>query len=301
MLGICGLFSRLAPGSSMPMISTDTPVIGVNLNAPNSTETNSSLPTHLATGTIDIPVSLSLPDCIHDNQPQQGKVIKVVDGDTIHVLISGQDFTVRYIGMNTPENTNQHEYFGPEAFAKNSQLVAGQEVSLYKDISETDRYGRLLRYVFINKSFINYEMVIQGFAKAIKYPPDTACAAVLSQAQDSARASGLGLWAGNTAITARPSSVSNSLKITNVDKIAEYVTIQNPTATPVALTGWRLVSEKGSQTCGLGGIIQDGASLQIWTKSGPGFSCNLPENIWNNQESDPAVLYNPQGQEVARY
>jgi micrococcal nuclease len=74
-------------------------------------------------------------------------VTKVIDGDTIHVLINGKDYKVRYIGINTPEDTTKKEWLGPEATARDKQLVAGKMVTLVKDVSETDQFGRLLRFV----------------------------------------------------------------------------------------------------------------------------------------------------------
>src|SRR3546814_695399 len=86
--------------------------------------------------------------CIPDNPPQTGKVVDVVDGDTIEVRLDqdGRTSTVRYVGMDTPESTSETEYFGPEASAKNAELVLGKNVTLIKDVSETDQYDRLLRY-----------------------------------------------------------------------------------------------------------------------------------------------------------
>jgi endonuclease YncB( thermonuclease family) len=71
-------------------------------------------------------------------------VTHVVDGDTIDVEIDGVEYTVRYIGVNTPETVDPRrgvECFGPEASAFNKQLVEGQTVGLEKDVSETE-YGR---------------------------------------------------------------------------------------------------------------------------------------------------------------
>jgi len=67
----------------------------------------------------------------------------VVDGDTIQVSIDGQDYSLRYIGIDTPETWEPIEWMGPEATAANEALVGGQTVYLEKDVSETDRYGRL--------------------------------------------------------------------------------------------------------------------------------------------------------------
>jgi micrococcal nuclease len=134
--------------------------------------------------------------CIPGNPPQTGKVVDVVDGDTIKVLLDadGQTYSVRYIGMDTPENTSQVEYFGPEATGKNSELVYGKTVTLIKDVSETDRYGRLLRYVIADDLFVNYELVAQGYANTASYPPDIACIPTFQTAEGQASTFKLGLW-----------------------------------------------------------------------------------------------------------
>lgn len=126
---------------------------------------------------------------------EQGRVVKVVDGDTIEVEVNGTPYKVRYIGIDTPESTTQIEYFGKEAAARNQALVNGREVILIKDVSETDRYGRLLRYVLVGEVFVNYELVRGGYANALRYPPDVACAEVFRAAERQAREERLGLWA----------------------------------------------------------------------------------------------------------
>jgi endonuclease YncB( thermonuclease family) len=123
-------------------------------------------------------------------------VVEVVDGDTIKVLLDqdGQSYTIRYIGMDTPENTSQVEYFAAEASAKNVQLIYGKNVTLIKEVSETDVYGRLLRHVLVDNVFVNYELVAQGYAKTVSYPPDIACIPTFQEAEQKARLSNLGLW-----------------------------------------------------------------------------------------------------------
>jgi micrococcal nuclease len=134
--------------------------------------------------------------CIPNNPAQTGTVVDVVDGDTIKVLLDedGQTYVIRYIGMDTPESTTQIEYFGAEASTKNARLVFGKEVTLIKDVSETDRYGRLLRYVIVDGLFINYELVAQGYANTASYPPDVACIPTFQAAEQEARALSIGLW-----------------------------------------------------------------------------------------------------------
>ena len=124
------------------------------------------------------------------------RVTRVVDGDTIEIE-GGQ--TVRYIGIDTPETVHPQkavECFGREASNKNKELVEGKMVQLEKDISETDKYGRLLRYVYANGVFINELLVKEGFAHASSYPPDIKYQDLLNSAQEEARSQSRGLWAG---------------------------------------------------------------------------------------------------------
>jgi len=87
------------------------------------------------------------------------------------------------------------EWMGPEASAANKALVEGKAVYLEKDVSDTDRYGRLLRYVFLaDGTFVNGELVRQGYAQAITYPPDVKYQKLLRALEQEARSRGKGLW-----------------------------------------------------------------------------------------------------------
>jgi micrococcal nuclease len=115
------------------------------------------------------------PDPINSGNVIDAQVVRVVDGDTIIVNVEGQEYRVRYIGIDTPETvhpTKPVEPFGKEASEMNKQLVEGKIVRLEKDISETDRYGRLLRYVYVDDIFVNAELVRLGYAQVTTYPPD---------------------------------------------------------------------------------------------------------------------------------
>ena len=114
---------------------------------------------------------------------------RVIDGDTIQ--ISGGD-RVRYIGMDTPE---RGQPFYAEATARNAELVKGKEIRMVKDVSETDRYGRLLRYIYVGDLFVNAELVREGYARAYRYPPDTYYAELFSQLELEAKQAGRGMWA----------------------------------------------------------------------------------------------------------
>lgn len=120
-------------------------------------------------------------------------VVGVTDGDTIDVEIEGTLYHLRYIGMDTPE---RGQPFAEEATEANRRLVEGKTVILIKDISESDPYGRLLRYVYLeNGTFVNAELVRTGFAVAANYPPDTAYAELFAQLQQEAQQNSVGRWA----------------------------------------------------------------------------------------------------------
>ncbi len=129
-------------------------------------------------------------------------VRRVKDGDTIE-LENGE--VVRYIGIDTPESVHPRrpiECFGIEASLKNKELVEGKRVRLEKDITDRDKYGRLLRYVYIEDQksgfeadfFVNLELVKEGYASVYTYPPDVKYNELFLEAQKNARENNLGLW-----------------------------------------------------------------------------------------------------------
>jgi len=110
------------------------------------------------------------PPQLDDNFSETGQVIDVIDGDTIDVLIDGTEYRVRYIGIDTPE---RDDVCYIEATDANAALVANQTVRLVQDVSEVDRYGRLLRYVYVDTLLVNAELVAGGWAESKAYRPDT--------------------------------------------------------------------------------------------------------------------------------
>lgn len=127
-------------------------------------------------------------------QKQTVKVTRVIDGDTIEIETGAR---VRYIGINAPETVNpkrEVQCFGKEATAKNRELVEGKEVRLEKDISETDKSGRLLRYVYLDNMMVNEWLVAEGYAYASSFPPDIKYQDLLQQAQARAQVEKKGLW-----------------------------------------------------------------------------------------------------------
>jgi micrococcal nuclease len=128
------------------------------------------------------PASTSTPD------PYLVKVTRVIDGDTIEIE-GGQ--RVRYIGMDTPET---YVCFYSESTNKNKELVEGKTIRLEKDVSEKDRYGRLLRYVYARDTLVNEVLVKEGYAQVSTYPPDVKYQEKFLTAQKEARDGNKGLW-----------------------------------------------------------------------------------------------------------
>ena len=116
-------------------------------------------------------------------------VTRVIDGDTI-VLAGGEH--LRYIGMDTPEIG---QLYYEEAKKANEELVLGKKVRLEKDVSEVDRYKRLLRYVYVDDTFVNAELVKRGMARSKAYRPDIKHQSELEALQKEAILEGIGLWA----------------------------------------------------------------------------------------------------------
>lgn len=124
--------------------------------------------------------------------PGTVRVTQVIDGDTI--VVQGS-YRVRYIGIDTPEVRPQPKAYAMEAWQANRRLVEGKAVRLERDVSETDRYGRLLRYVFVDGVFVNAELVRQGLARAKAYPPDIKYQDYLERLEQEAKRAGRGMWA----------------------------------------------------------------------------------------------------------
>ena len=134
-------------------------------------------------------------------------VTKIVDGDTIDVEIGGRSERVRLIGIDTPEiahpafdgrAANEAECYGEEAKQYTSGLLAiGSGVRLERDVVARDDYGRLLAYVYraSDDTFVNYEIVRQGFAQPLTIAPNTHFADLFVEAARGADDDGAGLWA----------------------------------------------------------------------------------------------------------
>lgn len=130
---------------------------------------------------------------------ERALVTRVVDGDTIVV---NDKLTVRFVGMDTPETVDPRRpvgCFGKEASDETKKLLSGKTVILQKDTSETDKYGRLLRLIYLPLEdgrilFVNDYLVREGFAKVKTYRPDVKFESQFLEAEKVAKAENRGLW-----------------------------------------------------------------------------------------------------------
>ena len=125
-----------------------------------------------------------------------GRVVSITDGDTLRLEVDGVELRVRLVGIDTPEVYPDVECFGPEAEAALTELAPrGSTLSFAYDRDPRDRYDRELMYLFTaDGTFINYELVAQGFAEAVLFEPNDRYYDDLVAAERNAQADGLGLW-----------------------------------------------------------------------------------------------------------
>lgn len=149
-------------------------------------------------------------------------VTRVVDGDTF-VIDTGEK--VRMILINTPESVHWDEDkntpFGDLASEYSKELLEGVKVSLEIDVSDTDQYGRLLRYVYLEDgTFVNELLVKEGYAQVASYPPDIKYLDIIQAAETHARENNQGLWSNDYMyVGSKNSDIYHSLDCEHVESI----------------------------------------------------------------------------------
>ncbi|HEY3311607.1 MAG TPA: thermonuclease family protein [Anaerolineales bacterium] len=171
-----------APPTTTPLIPTPTSLIPTPTRAV-AVPSSSATPNVTAGGPNGVA-------CIPPNPKQKGKVLDVLDGNTVKVLIDGLAYIVRYIGVEPSANSS----YAMLAATTNGGLVFAKEITLVSDKDETDAAGRLLRYVLVGDTFVNLELVQKGQLRVIDSTPNNSCANTLAGAEQSARSAGLGIW-----------------------------------------------------------------------------------------------------------
>jgi endonuclease YncB( thermonuclease family) len=238
-------------------------------------------------------------------------VTRVIDGDTFELNTGDR---VRLILIDAPES-NEKCYL--EAKTRLQQLVLNKEVRLEKDVSETDKYGRLLRYVYVDSIFVNYQLVREGLAYAYPYPPDVKYQAQIEQAEQLAKQEATGcLWKTEEETTLPPEQQTpeNCIYISYFHYDAEgddrynlndeYVTFKNKCNVSFNMTSWKIKDEANHTYTFPTFTFNPLTSFTLYTGSGTDTSDKLYWNsdspIWNN-DHDTLYLYDDTNKLILSY
>ena len=233
-------------------------------------------------------------------------VSRIIDGDTIE-LQNGE--RVRLLGINTPE---KGQPYYEEATNRLKELIEGKTVTLEKDAGDKDQYGRLLRHIYIDDTFVNLEMVREGYANVYIIAPNVKYSSEFEKEEEEAKIAERGIWQPSEGGLSKCTGIlyfqwnAEGNDCYNLND--EYVTFKNTCSQPIDMTGWTVKDEAnhiytfpdfnlaGSATVTLytGAGIDTKAEL-YWNSSG--LQCNA---IWNN-DGDTLYLRDISGNLVISY
>ena len=188
---------QAAPGTT-GAVPTATSNAGTAATQPTTTATLTDTSTTLV-ATTRAPERTGPP-----SDAEAAFVVSITDGDTVRIQYGsgGTSEPVRLIGIDAPEIG---ACLADAATAALSELLADFEIYLTTDVSDRDRFDRLLRYLWLEDgTLVNEAMVARGLARARQFPPDTAEADRLEDAQALARTNEAGLWAPGACPAAAP-------------------------------------------------------------------------------------------------
>ncbi len=234
-------------------------------------------------------------------------VTEVEDGDTI-VLSNGE--TVRLLGINAPE---RGEYCSQEATERLKELVDGKKVRLESDIEDRDMYNRLLRYVYVDNTFVNVEMVRGGYAHVYLYNDTIKYKDLLVEAENKAKMAKRCLWSKPMILCADCIIISDlheDAKGNDCENLNdEYVTFKNVCTFSCEMTGWTVKDKSSRSPYEFSDfILNPGATVTLYTGCGTntrtelywcssGRECNA---IWNN-DGDTLYLRDASGKLIIEY
>jgi micrococcal nuclease len=222
-------------------------------------------------------------------EPLSGRVVRVIDGDTIAVRIDKKVLTVRYIGINTRESRMPADSMiaGPaEAAEFNRALVLGQTVRLELDAQEKDAQGRTLAYVYVGDLMVNAEMVANGYAAVAITQPNTQQQDMLHQLERQARLLKVGRWRDSPYISREParrpqgspsqSASAGAPRPTQTPRV--YGTVDRPGAEP-----------HDAWTCPIShpvkGVVVSGTNERVFHMPGSeGYAKTQPDRCYQNAE-----------------
>ena len=232
-----------------------------------------------------------------ETQDYDMTVTDVIDGDTFYL---GNGDKVRMLGMNTPESGRP---YSQEATDFLTNMILGKEVSLVNDSKngDSDSYGRLLAHVYVDDTFVNYEIIKAGFAFWYPYTSGTDFDSEYEEAQDYASNNMAGLWT--------ESSYNLTIDYIEYDPEGdeaegEYVVLTNHENYNVSMVGWFLQDEAAQTAYEFDFIITNNTSIRIYTGDGTDNATTLfwgwHQGIWNNS-GDFAIIQDENGYMVDSY
>lgn len=226
------------------------------------------------------------------------EVSQIIDGDTIR-LSTGEK--VRLIGINAPE---RDQPYYDAATQKLIELIGDNRITLKKDVTDKDQYGRLLRYVYANEKFVNLEMVKQGYAISYPFPPNTKYLDKFEVAQEEARNSQIGIWALSPFTLTVSSLHADAEGDDSANLNDEYVIFENIGNSPLNMTYWTVQDEANNFYIFSTFFLENESSVTLYTGSGIDTATKLywesPDPIWNN-DGDSLFLRDAEGLLVTYY
>lgn len=141
-----------------------------------------------------------------DSDYERAIVKRVVDGDTIEVLLNGLEEKIRLIGVNTPESAgkykNKPQPYGKEASSFTTTSLIGKVIYLEKDVGDKDKYNRLLRYVWLTEpsngnleeDMFNAILLREGYGSVMTIQPNVKYQKIFTELEREARKNNKGLW-----------------------------------------------------------------------------------------------------------
>jgi micrococcal nuclease len=162
---------------------------------------------------------------------EEAMFLRVVDGDTIHALVNGEDQTIRMLGINAPEKKMP---FSNESKLFLEQFV-NQTIYLQRDVEDEDKYDRKLRYVFADEGnrFLNLELLELGYVSSYIFGEQTYNKEIL-RAEEQARNLGLGIWQKSQ----EECAVQDCISLLELNPAAEVFKIKNSCDFACDMTGW---------------------------------------------------------------
>jgi hypothetical protein len=203
----------------------------------------------------------------------------VIDGDTIQ-LEDGRK--VRYAGINTPE---QGEPYFQDAMRANNRLVGGKEIRLEFGRRRKEKHGRELAYVFVGSTFVQADLVKDGWAIVTRTQPLPRYRSVLVDRQQEARAAGRGIWAKGEH---RDRLIVMQIHVREAGRQNpndEYVAFKNVGGARLDLTGWSISDEANQSYLVPQFTLGPGKTVTLYTGLGKNAADALywgrRKTVWN--------------------